>query len=334
MHSNSFLCQEYFEAHYSLVQRTAILTAIAMGARECAQLPTITTEPARAKVDFPSKYLPPKLHAKYGSPNDYNMATGGVLRSAMDAVAQEAFNSGADKTRPTGVVRKRQLQARSANRTNRITAMDDHLDNAAQPKFAYTDIAAEYFILPFINRFWTYFEEEMSRERRQKYMSGGTGMILSSLALSQYLSTLAVLAHAAQHSPAFLSIICPEAIELALMIGTKLPGSTDFTPASSANEQEAEFANDVVCAALDLVLVSVNGAKQLDGGRTLASDKPQLLFTAAEWAGNILRAEKQGQATTIGMGGSKEGRITKAAAGVLFTVTSVMQAMQARLNYT
>jgi telomere length regulation protein len=64
------LIEQYFEGQYSLQQKSVLLTAIAMGARELSGLSTPQPINSHRRLDFPTKMLPPALHQKYIGPND------------------------------------------------------------------------------------------------------------------------------------------------------------------------------------------------------------------------------------------------------------------------
>jgi len=341
---HSLLIRLYFEAQYSLVQRSAILTGLSMGSRECAGL-TLAIEPQRAKVDFPSKFLPPALHAKYASNSDSGFARANqAIMAATTAVTNEALRRGRDSTsgQHPEVVRHRQLRVQGSSARGKITDVQQGSRNTLQaglasgappPKVAFKDIAAEYFILPMINRFWTYLQEEITREQQtqKRYTVGGTGMILSALSVAQFLSTLTIMVHAALNSPLYLSVICPEALELAISVGSKLSVAPTFAPTGGPPDVK-QFEADVVGTALELALVSLDGAKELDGGRALAIEKSLTLMAAGEWASEILQKETRGEATTTNIGGTREGRVQKAAAGVLVLVSGIVEKMQAMMT--
>jgi telomere length regulation protein len=200
---------------------------------------------------------------------------------------------------------------------------------AQQSKVAFKDVAAEYFLLPMMNRFWTYLQEEVTREQqtRGKYTVGGTGMILSPLSVSQFLSTLTIMVHAARHSVLYLSVICPESLELAISVGSKLSVAPNFTPSKGPSDAK-DFESDVVATALELALASIDGAQELDGGRAIATEQSVTLMAAGEWASEILQRETRGEATTTNTGGSREGRVQKAAAGLLVLVSGIVEKMQ------
>jgi hypothetical protein len=79
-----------------------------------------------------------------------------------------------------------------------------------------------------MNRFWLFLRDEQTREERtahrdilHQYRGAGTGLILSSLVLSHLLATLGVLVHASQNAPAWLAVVAPDALELAVTLGTR-----------------------------------------------------------------------------------------------------------------
>ena len=340
---HSLLIRLYFEAQYSLLQRSAILTGLSMGSRECAGL-ILATEPRRAKVDFPSKFLPPALHAKYASNSDpgFTRANQAIIDTTT-AVTNEALRRGRDATSGQHEIsRHRQLRVQGSSARGKITDLQQVSRTTLQaglaagvppPKVGFKDIAAEYFILPMINRFWTYLQEEITREQQtqKRYTVGGTGMILSALSVAQFLSTLTIMVHAALNSPLYLSVICPEALELAISVGSKLSVAPTFAPMGGPPDTK-HFEADVVGTALELALVSLDGAKELDGGRALATEKSLTLMAAGEWASEILQKETRGEATTTNVGGTKEGRVQKAAAGVLVLVSGIVEKMQALMT--
>jgi telomere length regulation protein len=72
-----------------------------------------------------------------------------------------------------------------------------------RPPTKFIDLAAEYFIVPLINRFWAFVRDEQAREERTSFRAGrdryrgaGTGMILNPVVLAQFLRTIGILVHA------------------------------------------------------------------------------------------------------------------------------------------
>jgi telomere length regulation protein len=192
----------------------------------------------------------------------------------------------------------------------------------------FIDAAAEYFIAPLINRFWAFLRDEQAREERTSFRAGrdryrgaGTGMILNSVVLAQFLRTLGILVHASQNAPEWLAIIAPDALELAVTIGTR-PIShlelEDDEMAESGEEKEWKEAS-VLTSGLEVALVVLDGALEIDGGKILSLEHTTLVFAVGEWAGKVFAGLEKGLKVPGG-GGVHEAKLSRAAAGVLLKV--------------
>ena len=338
-----------------------------MGARELAGL-SVPQTPSTRRIDFPSKTLPPALHQKYIGPNDLqpngSSSYGGQLEDAIGGVRDMMLSKGAKRGEETvpELAREKRLRVGSTTRTTKIaelgTAQDRQMsmsmsmsmstrsnsDIATQtPVVPFKDVAAEYFIMPLINRFWQHYQDSTIRESRamatgDRYRGAGTGMILSAMALEKMLMTLSVLLHAARHSSLFLSVLAPEALELGVTIGARhlaTPTNDPFlTPASGGKTEEGSGADagsgsgskseaQVLAAALELVLISLDTSVELDKGRTLAMDKPELVLAVGEWATGVFEVENKGGEVSSGQGGMREGRVRATAAGVVVKIAEI-----------
>ncbi len=315
-----------------------------MGAREAAGLATVI-KPELPRVDFPSKFLPPPLHKKYISGNDtrHVKASYTLIDVAANDIGEQLLaKKGAEASQrtETPLVREKRLRVGKPAAKRKIldgeaSTRDPALMTTPPPTIHYKDIAAEYFVLPMINRFWNHFENEVTREARARsaYRAGGSGMVLSPLAIAKYLSTLAIMVHAARHSTAFLSIIAPEALELAVVVGQNIKTKPE-TLMNADGVKDAESEADVVGGALELALVCLDGSKELDGGRTLVTDKINVLMSAGEWAGQLFETEHKGISTGMNAGGLSEGRTRKAAAGVVVLVSEIVETSRHLLGWT
>ncbi|KAJ4345220.1 telomere binding protein [Didymosphaeria variabile] len=93
-----WFARNFFTGDYSLTQRTAILTTLGLGARELAGLKDTATEnmtpPAPA---FPSKKLPPQLHALYAptpsSSNPLARLTTNMTKELLSPLAAKAADT-------------------------------------------------------------------------------------------------------------------------------------------------------------------------------------------------------------------------------------------------
>ena len=338
----SFFAEQYYNTHFSLSQKFIILTALAMGARELAGLAVPNLLANSRRIDFPSKMLPPQLHQKYTSFADTPRDGPSQLNDAMTGVRNLLLSKGAKQAQETvpELIREKRLRVGTSKRGATVTEVGslgerqsdtEKISSLSTPVIPFRDIAAEYFLMPLINRFWQHLQDASVREERAifsgtRYRGAGTGMILSPMALEKFLMTIALLLHAARHSPLFLAVLSAEAIELALTIGSRHPSRPDD---NTISQEEADFQDgsqqeaSVVGAALEVCLVSLDIAIELDRGRTLILDKSQLLFAAGEWARMIFEVENRGGQVAGGQGGMREGRIKAAAAGVVVKVAEI-----------
>ncbi|KAF8333991.1 telomere length regulation protein-domain-containing protein [Cantharellus anzutake] len=324
------IIEQFFHNQYSTTQRFAMLTALALGARELAGLTAAPYIPSKL---FPSKMLPSSLHERYMMEGSSRETTLALLADSISQMALQRGKEDAEQKVPQ-IIREKQLRLKSdASRLVRETGSHEQLGSG------FKDVAAEFFIMPFVSRFWQYLRDEQAREsrsyqgsgQRYRYRGAGTGMILDALVLRQILNTLAVLLHAARHSIAFLSLLSPETLELAVSIGTR-PASLTSPLGSIASQDEADGDGDqgethasVVAAALELTLVILDASKDLDGGRVLALERTSLLLAVREWAGDIFRLLETRGSVDLGSNSSTLNRARRAAAGVTLGVQEVME---------
>lgn len=352
-----FLAEQYFNTQYSLHQKSVMLTALAMGARELAGMPTIQAATTTRRIDFPSKTLPPQLHRQYIGPSDQRPLIHGSdrepdqLEQAIDGVRGLILSRGAEKgeeqypelrrekrLRLGGTMSKKGLVAEvgtlAARQAEEETALATRAAHA--PVVPFSQVAAEYFIMPLINRFWQHFHDTNVRQSRAMLGNGrgsrigasGAGMVLSPMGIEKLLMTLALLLHAARLSSAFLAVLCPEALELAMTLGLRHPSRPEdhfIPPSDDPAEPGGVTESQVLGAALELALVCLDGSVDLDSGRTLATDKPEVVLALGEWASKVFDAETKGGKVAAGQGGQggREGRIRASAAGVLIKVADI-----------
>lgn len=333
------LIEQFFQHQWSATQRFSILNALALGARELAGLPNLTpgsaTQPAR--LAFPTKMLPPALHNKYvtaeatsGLTSDVSSIADGITRMALDKGKTEA------EEKVPEIIREKQLRIRkkapSVVPLGSSSSTSPMSPAAGMPHVSYTAVAAEYFIVPVIDGFWGYLRDEQSRELRTRhsgasgYRGGGTGMILDALTLRHFLSSLAVMLHAARHSVAFLRVLAPNALELAVNIGSRpVSVASNEENEGEDNSSRVEKENSVLGAALELSLVVLDAAFDLDSGRTLALENTALLSGTREWTSEIfLRLDAQGGVALDQASGEGLNRVRRAAAGVLLRIEEML----------
>lgn len=329
-----------------------MLNALGLGAQELASLsiPELPgLQPLRTeKTAFPSKQLPPSLHTKYLTAGD-QLNTNDPTYLLLDGISQLAAEKSKDATvgKIPEFVRERDLRIRGPAKVSESvfpsstssvhTALMKALKEAGSghPQVTiFTDVAAEYFICPLINRFWLFLRDEQTREDRtahqpplHRYRGAGTGLVLSAPVLGRMLETLAVLVHVARNAREWLAVVAPDALELAMTLGTR-PISrgegVDDADDTPEPEKESSFQGEsgggkeaaLLTAALELALIVLDGCLDLDGGRSLGLDHTALLVGSGEWAGKVFGSLEEG-AKVLGGGGSQEIRLRRAAAAVV-----------------
>ena len=343
---HSCVIEEFFKNQYSIDQRFVMLTALALGARELASLPVPPPNVASLRISFPSKRLPPSMHQKL-------LAEGPVqaLLTDISQAAVEKARDDATSKAPPSFTRERQLRLQKPAKIsviNNPATFSSRSETSHSPSPGYgpaaarfTDVAAEYFICPLINQFWTFFRDEQTREERlsrqpdplYRYKGSGTGLVLNPIVLAQFVSTLAVLAHAGRNAPQWLALVAPDSLELAITLGTKPvsqmdDGDDDLDPGLKAEWGQATTSKDkeasVLAASLELALIVLDGCLDLDGGRSLGLEHTRLVLSAGEWAGNLLNWLDQGL-RVAGGGGTQEVRLKRGAAGVMLKVQEISE---------
>ena len=181
-----------------------MLNALALAARELASLPTpasVTPSPNQDHTFFPSKTLPAAQHQKYLVAG--NQSTD-LVRHLLDGISHEAIDRGkeAHVDKAPNLVRERHLRIRKpAKISEPHSRVEDSkmVPQTFRHKTTFTDVAAEFFIVPLVNRFWLFLRNEQTREARTahqeplyRYKGAGTGLIFNPMVLTHFLRTLAV----------------------------------------------------------------------------------------------------------------------------------------------
>ena len=126
-----------------------------------------------------------------------------------------------------------------------------------------------------------------------------------------------ILVHASQNAPKWLAIIAPDALELAVAIGTR-PIShmeTEDDEMEPGHKKEAS----VLTSGLELALIVLDRALEIDGGKILGLEHTTLVLAVGEWAGKVFASLEKGLRVPGG-GGVHEAKLNRAAAGVLLKV--------------
>ena len=318
-----------------------MLNALALGAHELAGLPvpdTAAVQPLTGdRVSFPSKRLPGTQHQRYLLASSTRQVQG-LLQDIARLSIEHSREVNADRT--PNLVRERQLRIRQPAKVAELkqpsTAQVLEQIRMSQTQSAMTkltDVAVECFLYPLMNRFWLFLRDEQTREERtarrdilHQYRGAGTGLILNALVLSHLLATLGVLVHASRNAPAWLAVVAPDALELAVTLGTR-PISRSVED-EDGDDRELRGGDDkdarVLTTALELALVVLDACVELDGGRTLSLEHTTLLLAAGEWAQGLFTRLEKGMLVKGG-GGVGEVRLRKVAAGVVIKVDEVAE---------
>jgi telomere length regulation protein len=314
-----------------------VLTALALGARALAGLAVPPSRIAEGKnMAFPSKMLPPALHRQYVTTEEQEQARGRQVRRLVQGITGAALQRSKEEAEEAvpEVVRERRLRLGSTR-----PQVTEVVDSSALPprsltragttlQVSFADVAAEHFIMPLVNHMWLHLRDVETRTRGRS--GTGTGIILGSVVLAQYLGTLAVLVHAARHAPAFLGVVVPGAIEIAAALGRRgvddaVDGKGEFGGGVGVGEVDLMAREAAVfTAALEVALIALDASVELDGGRSLGLEHTALLLDVGEWAGGVLAAVEGGRRVSGG-GGAVEGRVAGAAAGVVIRVETVVE---------
>ncbi|KDR73411.1 hypothetical protein GALMADRAFT_607283 [Galerina marginata CBS 339.88] len=330
------LIQEFFKNQYSADQRFVALNALAIGARELASLPVPPSRVPAEHTIFPSKILPGSLHQKYVMSGKADMA---LLPIMVEELSKQVLqHQQVVRDTASEITRERRLRVQLPQHIMDVPTQPvkpySQMQKIVQPRLTqFLDVAAECFIVPLINRFWVFLQDEQTREEhtahhddRAQYRGAGTGLILNPLVLSQFLRTLAILVNASQNAPEWLAIIAPDSLELAVTLGTQpvsyMEGNDDEDTklgalGGSGGNQGKEASS--LTSALELALVVLDAALETDGGRVLGLEHTTLVLGLGEWAGKVFSSLEKGQRVQGG-GGVHELKLSRAAAGVLLKV--------------
>jgi telomere length regulation protein len=335
------IIEEFFKNQYSTDQRYVMLNAMALGAHELAGLPLPDTAAVKPligdRVSFPSKRLPGAQHQRYLLTSSTRQVQG-LLQDISRLTIENTREANAD--RMPNLVRERQLRIRQPAKVTEVkqpsTAQLLEQLRMSQTQSAmtkFTDVAVECFIYPLMNRFWLFLRDEQTREERtahrdvlHQYRGAGTGLILNALVLSHLLATLGVLVLASQNAPAWLAVVAPDALELAVTLGTRSisRGIEDEEESGGMSGSGDDKDARVLTNALELALVVLDACMELDGGRSLSLEHTALLLAVGEWAQGLFARLEKG-VLVRGGGGASEVRLRKAAAGVVIKVDEVSE---------
>ncbi|KAF2634151.1 hypothetical protein P280DRAFT_464080 [Massarina eburnea CBS 473.64] len=192
-----YFARSFFSGDYSLSQRTAMLTTLGLGARELAGLKDSATEDLIPPApSFPSKQLPPQLHALYSSPkstDSLGRIASGVTKTLISPLAAQAAES---LTGPN-ILKVRTFSSR----------MDVEKRRQKPIPNALAQIVAQHFFFPLTGRWWV-----------QVRGASASSIYTSTHLLPPFLQTLALLMQAAGPSTLALPQMTRELWDLLLSV--------------------------------------------------------------------------------------------------------------------
>ncbi|KAL1603482.1 telomere binding protein [Paraconiothyrium brasiliense] len=196
-----WFARNFFAGDYSLTQRTAILTTLGLGARELAGLKDTATEDMTPPApSFPSKQLPPHLHALYASTpsssNSLARLTTSMTKQLLSPLAAQA----ADTLTGPAILKVGQSRTFSSR-------MEVEARRSKPIPNALSQMVADNFFFPLTGRWWL---------ATRASASSASSIYTSTHLLPTFLHTLALLMNASGPNTLALPQMTREMWELLL----------------------------------------------------------------------------------------------------------------------
>ncbi|KAK7180749.1 hypothetical protein DPSP01_009216 [Paraphaeosphaeria sporulosa] len=197
----SWFARSFFSGDYSLTQRTAILTTLGLGARELAGLKDDATEALTPPASsFPSKQLPPHLHALYTS----NFVPSAPLARLASSMTKQFLSplaaQAADALTGPSILKVGQSRTFSSR-------MEVEARRSKPIPNALSQLVADNFFFPLTGRWWL---------AARASASASSSIYTSVHLLPAFLHTLALLMHASGPNTLALPQMTREMWELLL----------------------------------------------------------------------------------------------------------------------
>ncbi|KAI5918269.1 telomere length regulation protein-domain-containing protein [Camillea tinctor] len=309
-----WFAKTFFDGDYSLGQRASVLIVLGLSGRELAGFET--SEYATA-AQFPSKKLPSKVEKHYALPQtsaDQHQAPGGNLKAlppnALDNLAQslsqtflaplaaEAADAvtGPDALKLSSFTSRLQSQQASESK---LKSKSKAPGVRSIPNTTASLLSTSFFF-PLTARFLAATRSSSSSSR---------GIIFQPYLLTQYLTTLALLLHAAGPSTLALPQMTAEFWDLLLSVRERCPGEFGVTRA-------------VLLGLAALLDVNEEGDGSLRG---LCERHGHETVESMEWVSGVF------DRTPGGDGASEENQVKMLAAGVLIRLREAVEKYQALL---
>lgn len=288
-----WFARTFFAGDYSLTQRTALLTALGLAARELAGLKddntSAETEKPASAINFPSKKLPPHLHALYAPSPDpsppLSRLTNNMTKTLLSPLAAQAADAltGPDILK---VGQSRTFSSRMAVEARRSKPLPNAL----------AQLVADTFFFPLTGRWWLAARASASQSSAATYTSVHL--------LPTFLHTLALLLHASGAHTLALPQMTRELWELLL--------------ACRGHAGDKRVLSAVLFALL--MLLETNADKE-----RLATEQGRELMETLEWVRGVFEGLPGGKE------GEEDERVRVLAAGVVVRCQEVVEKYQRRL---
>ncbi|KAI7217961.1 hypothetical protein KC333_g3867 [Hortaea werneckii] len=290
-----WLSKHAFAEGYSIAQRCLMFTALGLGGRELAGFKTEdgTFNPKLQNTDFPSKRLPPRMHAVYTGAQQSTKKLEAARQSVENELIQPLALQAADQTTShLNAVKVRTFSSRlsTENRTKR-KPNPNHLAKVFGPAF----------FAPLVGRY------------QQDIAAYGSASILASapFVLVTFLKTIALLLHAS--GPATLGLASITAEFWDLLLGLRVQAAGDISVLEA-----------VLFGLLTLLEVNQEGYERL------AAEVPRQIAESQQWVNVVF--EKVGGGEMVVSGGSKEEeKVRTLAAGVMVRLGEIVKGEQRRV---
>lgn len=317
----------FFDGDLSQVQRSAVLTALGLSAREVAGNGEADAKalglPALEDTSFPSKRLAPALEAMFLGSNESPIAalTREMSRTSLQPLAADAAdamtgpNALKVRTFSSRMEVEKKRQQRAAER-QKATVKDLH------------KVLAEGFFYPLQGRFEIMMLQFSSYAHASQPLQQVTNFPYRSSApsynpffiphiLTLFLQTLSlILSTAGPHTP-FLAGLTHETLSLLLSLHTASISSEPTVTGALLN--------------LFLAVVDLNVASGSNGEERLVTEYATQVIELREWASEVFNRTPGGGKSAPGAPADPQDQVRTLAAGVMVRLGEVIERYQGRL---
>lgn len=287
-----WFCKQAFLGDYSIAQRCIILSAIGLSGRELAGLEDEDElNPKLGASDFPTKRLPPRLHAMYDRPNSSVKRLDAAGKDVEQALIKPMALQAADQsTAHLNAVKVRTFSSRmETERTKRKPAPN-----------ALARVFGEFFFLPLVNRY-----------QQETAAYGSSSVFVSvSFVLVTLVKTLAILLHASGPATLGLSELSGEFWDLLLSLRVQA-------------SQDVSILHAVLFALLTVLELNADKSR-------VVQEHPKRLMETQQWV-ELIFDRMGGNELMTESNNEEEHKVKMLAAGVLVKTKEIIDGYQKEL---